>query len=366
MVNIIALAYCVSIAFISGNPDDVFRATDKFGNICGQTGSLTELYPYAYLYSPSQYLDNRVCVKACPQFISGALTTLNCYNMTCTYAVTIDSDGNYDVTPSTSSQVVGYEATITLDRVCVPSSKALSNALSSVSSSISSSFSQGVFGATTTDIQNNWQYLLAGTGTAIVTSFLIVFLLRWFAGIIVWASILAIIVFLSALGVIFLYNGGALNDYSTYTGSLGIPVLTASDYYNNYGYAVFGVIGVLLILLLCCCGRIRLAVAICKAAGGFITRVPQIMFVPIFMSTFIAALWAFVLVVIVYLMGSATYTYKTSDVFSSINNYADEKLIYLYYFIFGSLWTNAVLGAITIFVVASACCMWYYSHGPGV
>lgn len=234
-----------------------------------------------------------------------------------------------------------------------------------MSSSISSTLSQGVFGSTVSDIQNNYQYILIGVGMAVAMSFVIIFLLRWFVGVIVWASIFGIIGLLSCIGVIFLYNGGALSAYSSYTGSLGIPTLTASSYYNYYGYAVFGIVGVLLLMLLCCCSRIRLAVAICKAAGGFITRVPQSLLVPIFTSIFIIAFWAFALVIIVYLMGAATYKYNSGDVFSSISNYADEKLIYLYYFIFGSLWTNAIMGAITIFVVASACCMWYYSHGPG-
>lgn len=35
-----------------------------------------------------------------------------------------------------------------------------------------------------------------------------------------------------------------------------------------------------------------------------------------------------------------------------------------YYFVFGTLWVNALLQAIAIFVIASACAMWYYSHGP--
>lgn len=83
------------------------------------------------------------------------------------------------------------------------------------------------------------------------------------------------------------------------------------------------------------------------------------------MTIMIVGFWAIALIVIVYLMGSATYTSTSSDVFSTIADYTDEKLLYLYYFIFGSLWVNAILGAITTFVVASACCMWYYSHGPG-
>lgn len=158
---------------------------------------------------------------------------------------------------------------------------------------------------------------------AVAMSFIIIFLLRWFVGVIVWASIFGIIILLSGVGIIFLYNGGALSAYSSYTGSLGIPTLSASTYYNYYGYAVFGVLGVLLLMLLCCCSRIRLAVAICKAAGGFITRVPQTLIVPIFMSIFIIGFWAFALVIIVYLMGSATYVANSGDIFSSISNYGD-------------------------------------------
>jgi hypothetical protein len=285
--------------------------------------------------------------------------------MTCTYQIVVYSNGSFNITPSSVSDVVGYETSTTLDRVCLPGSTVLSNAFSAVSSSLSSTLSQGVFGATVSDIENNYIYILIGVGMAVVMSFLIIFLLRWFVGIIVWVSILGIITLLAAIGVIFLYNGGALSSYSSYIGSLGIPTLSASSYYNYYGYAIFGVVGVLLILLLCCCSRIRLAVAICKAAGGFVTSVPQTVLVPIFMSMLVIAFWGYALVVIVYLMGSATYVYTSGDVFSSIGNYADEKLIYLYYFIFGSLWTNALLGAITIFVIASACCKWYYSHGPG-
>jgi hypothetical protein len=275
------------------------------------------------------------------------------------------ANGSFNVTPSSVSDVVGYESSTTLSRVCLPSTVVLSNALSAVSSSISSTLSQGVFGSTVSDIQNNWLYILAGVGMAVVMSFVIICLLRCFVGVIVWASILGIIVLLSGVGFIFLYNGGALSSYATYVGNLGIPTLTASEYYNYYGYAIFGLVGFLLILLLCCCSRIRLAVAICKAAGGFIGTVPQSLLVPVFMAILVVGFWAFALVVIVYLMGAATYTANSGDVFSSISNYADEKLIYLYYFIFGSLWTNALLGAITIFVIASACCMWYYSHGPG-
>jgi hypothetical protein len=225
IANIIALAYCAFIAYTKGNPSDVFRATDKFGNICGQSATPTADYPYAYLYNPTQQISNRVCVKVCPSFSSGILSTLSCYNMSCNYQMIVYSNGSFNVTPSLVSNVVGYETSTVLNRVCLPSPTALTNAFAAVSSTLSSKMSQGMIGSTITDIQTNYIYILIGVGFAIVMSFLIIFLLRWFVGVIVWVSILGIIVLLSALGVVFLYNGGALSQYSTYIGTWGIPVL---------------------------------------------------------------------------------------------------------------------------------------------
>ena len=51
--------------------------------------------------------------------------------------------------------------------------------------------------------------------------------------------------------------------------------------------------------------------------------------------------------------------------FTAISNYFDSTLGWFYYFIFATLWCNALINAAAIFVIASACCMWYYSHGPG-
>lgn len=91
--------------------------------------------------------------------------------------------------------------------------------------------------------------------------------------------------------------------------------------------------------------------------------------VPIWQTLFVIILWVAAIIAIIWLAASATYTASQSsgsyDVFTSIANYGDEKLVYLYYFIFGTLWTNALFQAIGTFVVASACTMWYYSHGPG-
>lgn len=106
---------------------------------------------------------------------------------------------------------------------------------------------------------------------AVVISVIFMFFLRCFAGCFVWLSILLIFLLLIALAIVFLYNGGAISRDS-FIGNLGIsiPNLPSFSYYNIFGYITFGLAAIVLLLVLCCCGRIRLAVALCGIAGQFI------------------------------------------------------------------------------------------------
>ena len=200
---------------------------------------------------------------------------------------------------------------------------------------------------------------------AIAISLLYMFLLRCLVGCIVWFSCIGVILAFIALGIFFLYNGGVISGTAaTYIGYLGLPTVHGSDYYATYGYICFGISALLLIILLCCCNRLRLAVAVCKVAGRFVIRVCQSTLVPIFLMIVLVGMWAACLVCMVYLLSVTTFTISNStDVLTSVANYGDTALIELYYFIFATLWSNALIGAIGIFVIASACCMWYYNHG---
>jgi solute carrier family 44 (choline transporter-like protein), member 2/4/5 len=187
------------------------------------------------------------------------------------------------------------------------------------------------------------------------------FLMRFIAGIIVWVSVIGIILIFIGGGVIFLYNAGVFGGEDL--GTLGIPTLEPNDWYSTYGYICFGVAGVLLIFLLCCCSRIRLAVAVARVAGRFVLRVAQVMLVPIIMTFFILGLWAFSLSAMVYIISRATFV-ADGDIFTSLDSLTETTLGMFYYFVFGTLWTNAFLGALTIFIIASCCCMWYFTQGP--
>ena len=140
--------------------------------------------------------------------------------------------------------------------------------------------------------------------------------------------------------------------------------ISRNEYYNVYGYISFGIAGLLFLAMLCCCSKIRLTVAVCKVSGQFLIRVAQVLLVPIIITALILCLWAFGLSAMVYIISTATFV-ANGDIFTSIDEYTSRSLGMFYYFFFGILWTNAYLGALSIFVVASCCCMWYFSRGPG-
>lgn len=193
------------------------------------------------------------------------------------------------------------------------------------------------------------------------------FLLRCLVGCIVWGSIFATIAFFIGMGIIFLANAGKIGSGTVEY--LGIPKSEAdTTYYATYGYICFGIAGVLLILLCCCCSRLKLAVAVCKVAGQFVIRVAQVALVPVFLGLILIGVWALCLLCMVYLLSSTVFVAQKDasgdyDVFTSVESYSESSLLRLYYFIFATLWCNALIQAMGIFIIASSVCMWYYNHG---
>lgn len=358
------MIYLTAYGYSNGNPYKAFRGVDYSGIICGSDGAAAN-YPYLYLTNPINSISSRVCVDKCPSYSSGAVAQVNSNSAGAkiTYTFTYDTSGTKltGTGSPTSTDVLGYDTYLIIGRVCMPNSGMFTSLFTA--STTTSVLTQGDLSNFITDTQNNWQYLLAGLGWAIVISFVFMFMLRCLAGCIVWCSLFGIIIFFIGLGLIFLYNAGYLGAAAGTASYLGVPsVNTGSN--AVYGWICIGLGCFFFILVLCCCSRLRLAVAVCKSAGQFVASVCSAMLVPIFQTILSGGMWAACVVVMVYLVSAASFTATSSDYFSSVSSYADTALIRFYIFIFFTLWTSAFLGAMTIFIVASACSMWYYSHGP--
>ena len=164
-LNICGMIYCTIHAYTNGNPNRIYRGVSGT-DICGQPGGDAENYPYVYFYNPLEDLTDptskRKCVSACPTYSgdSASLPTISCYGTatpdcadTATY-IYIPEDGNYTAPGSFSNNILIYESSGLLGRVCAPSSKVLLNAFASIANSFTTSLQQGSFASLTTDVQN--------------------------------------------------------------------------------------------------------------------------------------------------------------------------------------------------------------------
>jgi hypothetical protein len=155
LAMVAAMVYMSIYGYTNGNLSKPYRATDSSGNVCGEPGGAAESYAYAYFFNPTTLdLSNRYCVKACPSFdASGTLTAIECYGQaSCAYVVTIDSSGSYSANPSSTSDIIGYDTSALIGRVCIPSTTVFSGAFSSYVSTFSTYLSTSGLSSFITDI----------------------------------------------------------------------------------------------------------------------------------------------------------------------------------------------------------------------
>jgi hypothetical protein len=145
------MIYCAIQGYANGDTDKIFRATDTYGNICGQKGSLSQDYPYTYLYNPINSVSNRLCVQTCP---TGS-TIPTCYNATCSSFtwIIINSTGIMPTGFTGATGYLLYESQGLLGRICIPSTNVLQNALSAVVEKISTASNAGTFGNFISDLK---------------------------------------------------------------------------------------------------------------------------------------------------------------------------------------------------------------------
>ena len=153
------MLYVTFHAYLDGNPTSLYRGIAS-NVICGEVGGVAANYPYVYFYNPIYSTDSRVCVDSCPTFTSGALSAVNCYSghgVSCSYDVSFSSDGSVSVSTTsmnTSSYFLGYETSLVMDRICLPSSAVLTQGLSTVATTLTSAVQTTSFANLITDTQN--------------------------------------------------------------------------------------------------------------------------------------------------------------------------------------------------------------------
>ena len=248
-------------------------------------------------------------------------------------------------------------SSLVLGKYCVPNSEAIKKeAIKQFKDTFYEKYNVDKFSDYVMDLINCWQVMLICFGAAFIFGMIYLVILRCFAGLLVWTTIFGILGSLGGGGY-WLYH--MRNNYDQ----------SDNNYkYLQYGaYALWGLAGLFFLIVLCCCSRIRLAVAIMKVTSQFVYNTPSILLLPIIFLALCAG-W------IVFWVYTAVYVFSVGNIeprespfsfVSTIKWTTQTRYIFLYH-LFGGLWVNAFLIGCFQFIVAAACAIWYFSFSTDV
>lgn len=282
-------AVVTGIGFSDGNPTALTYIYDEDGRPCGKSGTVVADFPYLYLYNAVKsvqqlkydFASQGICVKACP--ITFSQTSLDCYPSTNNTNCNVEKENVFLSEPW-------------LEKLCIPSydlyqeakqnSTSGQNEKNKTSAELDTEYTI-LGGVINTNFINSdklfdylgdcitvWPIFIACVGIALVVGFFYLAILRMCGGCIAYIVIFAILAVLVILGWVFqnrmkVYEN--LND----------------DTYKNimlaFAIVFYSLAFIWLIIIMCSCNKIRLAIAITEVAAIFVWKVMSILLVPLFM-----------------------------------------------------------------------------------
>jgi len=364
-------------ALSKGNPSLIGRGYDVDGGMCGVTDGYED-YPYLYFPIPKTgYLTQTVCLKSCPSDNSGSLpSTLDC-KMNSVYGTSSNQCAMTSNTYSIiSSAILGtvsipsgtfyiYDTVGFVDRFCVPTlGQDTSGAFSSASSTL---FNSDMLEQWISDIRQTWQVLVASFGVAFLLGLVYMVLLKYCSGVLTWAAILAFIGGTAVLGWQFYQKAEDGETAITDTSASSDSTSNASETITTeraVAYLCWAVAIIVALAVLCLFNRIRLAIAIIKAAADYVKETPSAMLLPPVTVIVLCIFFGYWGVTAVYLISSGDASRIEDTAFGTFEFDKNLQRLLIYH-LFGLLWFNAFVIAATQFVLASSTCLWYFSQGTG-
>lgn len=167
------------------------------------------------------------------------------------------------------------------------------------------------------------------------------------------------VVWITVLSGFLVLIGGAI--YLYYTASRYKSDDDAKNWVLYSSYFSFGLAGAYLLVLLCCCNKIRLGIAIMRTAADFIRDTYRVFLVPIFFFFAIAIWMAYWIVSIVFIWSVGDIKDDRKTPFASIEWSETTRYVFLYD-VFGMFWVNAFLICSCQFIIAVGVCTWYFTH----
>jgi choline transporter-like protein 2/4/5 len=316
---VVGCVVITAIGFKEGDPMKLTFIYDDDGVPCGKKGGKAESYPYLYLYDAmsdvsqlnisTDILSKGYCVKACPT--SYNVKVLDCLPTSLKQNCVVN-------------KVNIYLSELWLEKLCVPSKdlydKAKEDLVQGVQgidlfnnsdlaknvtvSSLTSDYA-AMGGLINTnfisgdklfdylgDCQTVWPIFLACIGIALVIGFFYLLIIRLCGGCIAYIVILLILALFIGLGIFFYIRRDIYIEQGDKT-------------YENImlGFAIFfWVLGFIwLMIIICSCNKIRLAIAITEVSARFVWDVCSILFTPVIIFFIVAVYLAYWITLAVYI-----------------------------------------------------------------
>ncbi|KAG9394300.1 Choline transporter-like [Carpediemonas membranifera] len=207
------------------------------------------------------------------------------------------------------------------------------------------------------DLPNSWYFILIGLGIAVALSFVWLVVMRFFAKLLIWATIWALFLILIVFAAFATYQ--AYNTYTVYSDLSNPPSAATRRLVIAIALAAVPWVAMLVFIALLCffSPRINLALAIIVEASKAIASMPTIVFYPfIFLGLAVICL-AFVGVTILYALSAVEMT--------SFSGHRDWNLNYYDYAILGLLtfffyWVSFFIMGVCQTVIAGAIAQFYW------
>ncbi|GAM17171.1 hypothetical protein SAMD00019534_003460 [Acytostelium subglobosum LB1] len=210
-------------------------------------------------------------------------------------------------------------------------------------------------------IAEHWRIIVYGALIAMGLGLLWIFLMRFFAGLITWGTVLGVLACLGLLCYQLYYQWQkAQHTYDQIPPNQRLSI----QYDNVIALKVIFIVlccisGILALIVLAMFSRIRLAVGIIKETSKAIGIMPSIFVFPIFIFAILAAFLVYWTFVGLYLATSGTASYTTEGLFEGFKENKTLTYFQLYHF-FGLLWTYAFLMAVNQCTIAGSISLWYW------
>jgi hypothetical protein len=189
---------------------------------------------------------------------------------------------------------------------------------------------------------------------AAILAVLVLLLIWLLGGCLVYTIISLYFAGLIALAVVFLLTAQNKIDLPDFLKN------STTSFKYGLAYFLFGVIGISLIILICCIKQIKIGIMVIRLTADFTRQECQSILVPLFMGISIAVFLVFWFFVSIYIISSGTVSNSGKTPFGFIDWNVGVKRC-LGFYLFGLFWNCEVAIGMCQFVVASTTAYWYFS-----